>query len=71
MVLGTAKTLADTFLKLRRGNLKGAFATLQMGTPTVRLQRSFNRQYGTDARKAAANHWLAMQYGWKPLLADV
>ncbi len=71
MVLKTAETLATAYRHLRRGRVVEAFRTVKMNDPNPRVVRSFNRQYGADARAAAANHWLAMQYGWKPLLNDV
>lgn len=71
MVLGTARHLAGAYRSLRRGDLIGAHAHLRMEVPSAKQRRFFERGFGKDARGAAANHWLAMQYGWMPLLADV
>lgn len=71
MVAGTARNLMQTYRYLRRGDLTSAYAHLRMVEPSRRQRRFFEKEFGTDARKAAANHWLAMQYGWKPLLNDV
>ncbi len=71
MVLRTAQTLATSYRHLRKGRIVEAFRTVKMSDPNPRVVKSFNRAYGNDARAAAANHWLQMQYGWKPLLNDV
>jgi hypothetical protein len=71
MILGTAKKLAGAYSSLRRGNLPKCRLLLGLGPPSKRQQNRFFRQFGNDARRAAANHWLELQYGWIPLLMDV
>lgn len=71
MVTSAARDLARSFGQLRRGNLVGAYRTLAMTAPSAASTRRFNRQFGRNARDAAANRWLEMQYGWIPLLSDV
>lgn len=71
MIESTARDLARAYGQLRRGNLVGAYRTLSMHDPSAASTRRFNRQYGRNARDAASNRWLEMQYGWIPLLSDV
>lgn len=54
MLLGTAKTLGQAYGHFRHGRFKQAAKSLGIDTP----------------HRTAANHWLAYQYGWKPLLND-
>lgn len=70
MVLGAARDLASAYRSLRRGDLRSAVRTLGLGEPNVRESRTFNRDFGRDARRTAANRWLELQYGWTPLLHD-
>lgn len=70
LLLGTAQRMASAYRNLRRGRLTRAMRDLGLPSPTSRDTRRFNRQYGRDARRAAANKWLELQYGWKPLLND-
>lgn len=55
---------------LRRGNFAGAARDVG-GIPSRRGRRRFNKQYATDRAKAAANAWIELQYGWKPLISEV
>lgn len=54
MLTDTARTLYKSYRAFRRGRFKQAADILGITKPS-----------GT-----AANHWLAYQYGWKPLLSD-
>jgi len=69
MILGVAKSLSLVIRNLRRGNLVGALAELGL-KPNPRARRRFNRLFGDDPSKAAANAWLQYKYGWIPLLLD-
>lgn len=52
---------------LRSGNIPGAVEVLWAGKPH-QIHRSWG---GPEAQRPLADNWLAMQYGWKPLLQDV
>jgi hypothetical protein len=75
----TAKTIANTvtslsksYLALRRGNFKDAAVALGLASKSSkRAGRKFVTEYKSNATSGAANGWLALQYGWKPLLDDV
>jgi hypothetical protein len=56
----TATKLAKSFLELKRGRFKNAAQTLG-------LRSAPRRPRGDNITK----EWLALQYGWKPLLSDV
>jgi hypothetical protein len=63
MVGGTARTLASSFVLLKRRNYRGALRALGLDanrTQVLKVQ--------SDARQGAGNAWLGMQYGWLPLI---
>lgn len=62
MIGDSAIAIARSLRALRRGDLSGAAARLGLG-----------KQAGKklNPRKDAASNWLALQYGWMPLLSDV
>lgn len=72
LIATTAKRIADGFLALKKGDVVGA-ARLVTGfaKPSRRVRQNFRKQYKVDPDKAAANAWLELQYGWKPLLQDI
>lgn len=70
MVTGLASSMASSIRNLRRGNLRGALADLGLEDPTRSQESRYNRRYGRDPTGTAANYWLGLQYGWKPLLND-
>lgn len=70
LVYTTATRLAHVVSSLRRGRFGDACHTLGI-VPSGRFIKRFNKSYGRDPRHAAANFWLELQYGWKPLLMDV
>lgn len=70
MIANTARTIASAYRDLRRGNLLGAWGSLGI-SGTASQRRRYYRDYGLDPSRAAANHWLAITYGWTPLLNDV
>lgn len=58
-ILQTAKTLADAFRNLRKGRFKKAARRLGIKGAVKTGSRGL------------ANQWLALQYGWLPLLTDI
>jgi hypothetical protein len=66
LVGDTAITIAKAVRAVRRGDVIGAAKALGVKRPrSTRVSRS------SQVGDAAAQHWLALQYGWKPLLSDV
>lgn len=70
MVGDTAIKIARAMGHLRNGNFGGAAGVLGVGT-RKRAEARFTKGYAQDAGKAVASGWLALNYGWKPLLDDV
>ena len=62
LVASTAHRIADSLLALRKGNFAGAARNL-LGS---KGSRGIGRGIG-----GIPEQWLALQYGWKPLLSDV
>lgn len=69
MVTDTARTLGGVIYDLRRGNLISAMGRLELD-PTESQVRRHRRRHGFNPTLTAANYWLQLQYGWKPLLND-
>lgn len=69
MVVNAARTIGSAYRDLRRGNFVGAMTSLGIQGDS-RARRRYERQYGTDPTRAAANAWLAHTYGWVPLMQD-
>lgn len=69
-VTDTAQTIAKALHNLGRGNIAGAARALGVGVGK-RSTRRFNKEFANDVSNAMSNGWLALQYGWKPLLQDV
>jgi hypothetical protein len=60
LVGDTARTIAKSVVLFRKGKFKQGFKSLGISrTPNV------------TSRKGASDNWLAVQYGWLPLLSDV
>jgi hypothetical protein len=70
MVGDTAIKIARAMQFLKKGNFGAAAGQLGVGT-RKRAESRFTRGYAQDAGKAVASGWLALNYGWKPLLDDV
>jgi hypothetical protein len=70
LIASTANRLASCYNGLRRGNI--AAAATALGVPLKpSVSRRYKSKYPKDPQGAAANAWLELQYGWKPLLQDV
>lgn len=69
-VTSAMKTVASALTNLKKGNFSGAAKAFGV-KPPKRGQRRFNKEFANDATNAVTNGWLALQYGWKPLLQDV
>jgi hypothetical protein len=63
LVASTARRVAESMLSLRRGNIGAAITHL---TGSKRSRKGIGRVAG-----GIPEQWLALQYGWKPLLSDV
>jgi hypothetical protein len=70
MVTKSAKALVDILLALRRGRIDRALEVMNLRN-TKRIVRDYNKSYGKDPTKAAANAWLQTKYGWIPFMSDV
>lgn len=70
MVGKTAMTFVEMMRHLRRGDLVGAARAggFQAGG---RAASRYGKQFAKDGSRAVANGWLALQYGWKPLVSDI
>jgi hypothetical protein len=71
----TAKTVGDSAIRLatalravKRGDVVKAAAAL--GLVGKQIRRQDNRNY-YNQQKRTASDWLALQYGWRPLINDV
>jgi hypothetical protein len=72
MVASTAKRLAGAFTALKRGNPVGAARELLGADYRSRGKiRSSRSGQVTSGVGGIPEQWLALQYGWKPLLQDV
>lgn len=69
-VTSAIKSVASAITNLRKGNFAKAAGAFGI-KPPKRGQRRFNRDFANDSANAVSNGWLALQYGWKPLLQDV
>ncbi|DAD52480.1 maturation protein [ssRNA phage SRR5467090_4] len=81
MVADTTARMFYAYKSLRKGDLDAAKSIFgiaakdrrRFGTGFHRVdhRRAFNKAYGENPDKAATNAFLELQYGWKPLLADI
>ena len=65
-ITDVAKRMSNAVRAVRNGNIPGAVEDLWRG----RVPR-FNPQKPPKHGAGLANNWLALQYGWKPLLEDI
>lgn len=70
MFASTARRITTAFTQLRRGNYLGACKALNCSVKNRSFKR-YSTHYPRNPFDAAANAWLELQYGWKPLLSDV
>jgi hypothetical protein len=77
MIGSTAKTLARAAEAVKHGNFKAAFKSLRLAD-TKALRRRMKRPRKNrstrllkGAKQLAANRWLELQFGWKPMLSDI
>lgn len=74
LIGSTARALAGTIVNLKRGRFLHAAQALGLPIGSSRVRKAagrYNRLYPKDPTKAAANGWLALHFGWEPLLSDV
>jgi hypothetical protein len=67
MILGTARKIGNSLRALRRGNFRNAAIALGLAPKSRRNGQSL----GKSSSKALADEWLALQFGWIPLVSDV
>lgn len=70
LIADSAMKVAGFINNLRKGDIISAGKALG-SRPSRRIRRNFREMRPQSARDATADAWLAMQYGWKPLLSDV
>lgn len=68
LITNTAKRIAGAGKALKDGNIPRA---IQLIWQNGKRDYGSKRSKGPSASKSAANNWLEMQYGWKPLLEDL
>lgn len=66
MIGDTTTRLAASMRSLKKGDLPQAISSL-WHTSTPR----FNKRHPPNPANSLADNWLALQYGWKPLLSDI
>ncbi len=66
MIGDTAIRLGSSLRALRRGNLPEAAASLWRS----KMPR-YRSNFPPNPNRSLADNWLALQYGWKPLLQDI
>lgn len=72
LIGSTATSMARAMVNLKRGRYQAAAEAI--GIPRSKSRygaKHFDSEFGKDARQAAANGWLTLQYGWNPLLQDI
>jgi hypothetical protein len=62
----TAKTLAKAFLEIKKGKFVQGMKSLGLSRAIVK-----NKKKTLSPNKSVADNWLALQYGWLPLLSDI
>lgn len=68
----TARRLALAYRSLRRGALNECAHILGVPlTISKGRERRFRSDYARNGQEAASKEWLALQYGWTPLLYDI
>lgn len=70
LIADSATKIAGFLSRLKKGDIIGAGKALG-SRPSRRIRRNYRELRTQSVRDATADAWLAMQYGWKPLLSDV
>jgi hypothetical protein len=71
LIAGAARDINRAYGNVRRGNFVAGWRNLTgLSTIPPYVKRRLSSENLHDA-KVVAKNWLAFQYGWKPLLADV
>jgi hypothetical protein len=68
MLADSISRIKTSVLALKSGNIAKAITTL---TANQRSRVVRNKRYQPRASQGLAENWLALQYGWKPLLQDI
>lgn len=73
MVVQRATHLATLVNDLRKGNIIKFVQNLHNSVvaPSKARVNRFRKEFGTDAKTAAASMWLETRYGWMPFMKDV
>lgn len=73
MVVQRATHLAHLVNSLRKGDIVSFVRGLHnsVAAPSKARVNRFRKEFGTDAKSAAANMWLEARYGWIPFMKDV
>ncbi len=69
-VTSAVKAIAKSIHALKRGDFTKAASAFGI-KPPKRGRRRFGKEFADDASHAVGNGWLALQYGWRPLVNDV
>lgn len=70
LIADSATKIAGFLMALKKGDIIKAGKALG-SRPSRRIRRNYRELKTQSVRDASADAWLAMQYGWKPLLSDV
>jgi hypothetical protein len=71
LLVDTAQRIVVAARALKQGRLGDLTTALSSSGKTFGVSpKQWERYMKTEANKRIANHWLELQYGWKPLLQD-
>lgn len=70
LVGDSALAILNSALAFRRGNIRQAWSVLERAYARGNLRKELRRR-GNTAGKSITQQWLALQYGWKPLMMDI
>lgn len=68
LIVGNATKMMNSLRQLKRGNIPGAIGALGAGQVDPRWKGGKGKP---STKQSLASNWLALQYGWKPLLSDI